>query len=79
MTDEQNAVAAERRRIAKLLHDGPVQELTATQLFLESALGEQPAIGENAMMQRATHALERAITSCRALMGELAGGDDDDP
>lgn len=69
-------IGAERRGIATRLHDGPVQELTAAQLLLDSALwadGLPDAV--RGTLERGLAALGMAMESCRRLMGELAGRD----
>jgi signal transduction histidine kinase len=64
------AVAA-GTQAAHRLHDGPVQELTAAQLLMESAL---PADHEDADgLVRGLEALRAAILSTRQLMAELSG------
>jgi signal transduction histidine kinase len=67
-----------RQHFATRLHDGPVQELTAAQLFLDTAimeLREQGVVdlGDDSPLQRGAEALRAAIASTRALMREVAG------
>lgn len=65
------AVAAERRRAAAALHDGPVQELTAALLFLDGAtLGAGAIDGD--LVRRGSDALRSAVMSCRAMMDDLS-------
>ena len=62
------AEAAERARIAAGLHDGPVQQLVAARLFLESALGPDPGAD---MAQSSLRALTRATDLLRETMWGL--------
>jgi signal transduction histidine kinase len=66
------AVRGDRARTSARLHDGPVQELTAATLLLDSALWGQ-AIDADARepVEQGLAALRAAISSCRALMTDL--------
>lgn len=70
-------LAADRGYLANLLHDGPVQDLTAAQLMLDSALlaGEPDPTG----LERVLSAVQGAVRSLRGLMRDLAPPDDEDP
>lgn len=67
-----------RRRLAHRLHDGPIQELTAAQLFLDGValrLETQeidPALRES--LERGIDALRDATVACRRLMDTLRPG-----
>ncbi len=66
-------LAHERASLAARLHDGPVQDLTAAQLLLDSALwaGDIPPEVRGTLDQ-GLDALRSAITAARGLMGDLA-------
>lgn len=66
-------VAAARQEIADRLHDGPVQELTAVQLLMESATPLDGGPIDPEFARRGTETLRGAIRSCRALMTDLSG------
>jgi signal transduction histidine kinase len=68
------AVAAARDHAAHRLHDGPVQELTAAQLVVESAASLSAADADALRIHRGVELLRGAILSCRQLMADLAGG-----
>jgi signal transduction histidine kinase len=72
-------VQAERRRIAALLHDGPIQELTAAHLLLNSAIAGRPDTANDPVLQQGLRSLEAAVESCRALMQDLVDEDDGEP
>lgn len=67
------ATAAERQRLARRLHDGVVQQVTALSLAVDSALLRRDGGGadvDDAL--RAVRALaDRAVRDCRALMDDL--------
>ena len=63
------AVEWERARMASVLHDGPVQELTAALLFLDGAT-QGPAPDAD-LLRRGMETLQRAVGSCRRLMDRL--------
>lgn len=67
------AVEWERARMARILHDGPVQELTAALLFLDGATQSGTAPNP-ALLQRGMETLQEAIRSCRRLMDQLTPG-----
>jgi signal transduction histidine kinase len=73
----EDAVQTERRRIAELIHDGPVQELTAAQMLIETAVTQSLAARDDAMLQRGLEMLRAAVLSCRTLMRDLAGDEPD--
>lgn len=64
MTD----LAAERRAIAKRLHDGPVQELTAALLYLDLAAADAPS---DRVLAKGLAAVRAAVDSTRALLDDL--------
>lgn len=67
------ALEWERARMARVLHDGPVQELTAALLFLDGAT--QGGTGPDpALLRRGMETLQKAIRSCRRLMDQLTPG-----
>lgn len=76
MDEVTRAVAAERRDIAGRLHDGPIQQLTAAQLFFDTALMQMADDARHPLLVRGHESLRDAIASCRALMRELAGDED---
>lgn len=66
-----------RRRLAHRLHDGPIQELTAAQLFLDGAImrlddGRPEDLGD--ALDKGVQALRRATAACRSLMEQLGPG-----
>jgi signal transduction histidine kinase len=68
-------VAADRQELAGRLHDGPVQELTAAQLLLDSALwGVDLPAGARDPLEQGLGALRAAIAGCRTLMADLREG-----
>lgn len=58
-----------RRRLAERLHDGPIQDLTAAQLFLETALYSGDVAGG---VERAGAMLRDASLACRRFMDALS-------
>lgn len=63
----EDAVDAVFVGVARRLHDGPVQDLTAAQLLLDSALSaDSPELRDRGLV-----ALRAAITTSRALMRDL--------
>jgi signal transduction histidine kinase len=76
------AVRTDRRATASRIHDGPVQELTAAQLLLDSATwGAQLPASVNDPLQQGISALRSAIGGCRAIMAWLStppGSDESD-
>jgi signal transduction histidine kinase len=68
----ERSLAAERERIGRELHDGAIQQAYTAGLIVESALGKVEPGGLVAQrLQRAISALNQAIASLRAYMGEL--------
>jgi signal transduction histidine kinase len=68
------AVSAERAALAATIHDRPVQELTAAQLLIDSALwGDDVPGSVREPLEQGLEALRQAITSCRGIMAELQG------
>lgn len=67
-----------RERLAHRLHDGPIQELTAAQLFLDGLALRMEAEGADAEwrdgLARGLDALRRATLASRALMEGLRPG-----
>lgn len=67
-----------RERLSHQLHDGPIQELTAAQLFLDGLAmrmeteGAAPELREG--LQRGLDALRLATLACRDLMDRLRPG-----
>lgn len=67
-----------RERLAHQLHDGPIQELTAAQLFFDGlslrmdALGVEPELRDG--VERGLGALRQATLACRELMERLRPG-----
>ena len=67
-----------RQRLAHRLHDGPIQELTAAQLFLDGLAlrmesdGADPALRQS--LERGLEALRNATLGCRRLMDSLRPG-----
>jgi two-component system NarL family sensor kinase len=61
----------ERRRLAELLHDGPVQQLAALTQMVDAALATMRETG--AAGGRADEILERALTLARAATQDLRG------
>ncbi|HWH31740.1 MAG TPA: histidine kinase [Egibacteraceae bacterium] len=67
-----------RQRLAHRLHDGPIQELTAAQLFLDGLAlrmesdGADPALRQS--LERGLEALRNATLGCRRLMDTLRPG-----
>lgn len=59
--------------MARILHDGPVQELTAALLFLDGAT-QSGHMADPALLRRGMETLQEAIRSCRRLMDELTPG-----
>jgi hypothetical protein len=62
--------AAVRRDLADRLHEGPLQDLTAAQLFVDSLAAHG---NDEEQTARGRAALRRAVESARALMAELTG------
>jgi signal transduction histidine kinase len=67
-----------RERLAHQLHDGPIQELTAAQLFLDGLAmrmeSEEVAPELREGLQRGLDALRLATLACRDLMDRLRPG-----
>jgi len=67
-----------RQDLAHRLHDGPIQELTAAQLFIEGVVLRLEAEGGDESiqqsLQRGLTALKAATLGCRALMENLGPG-----
>jgi signal transduction histidine kinase len=63
---------AERRAIARELHDGAIQHLTAASLRLQSALAGD--VLSPASVRLALAEMDEAGTELRALMARLRGG-----
>lgn len=74
LTGLDHALRRERQAVAALLHDGPVQDLTAAQLLLDSAMWG-PSLSDDVLtpLKQSLAALRAAITGARGLMGELSG------
>lgn len=75
MEIEQNLLA-ERERIGRELHDGAMQQVYSAGLLMEAAQGkleEDTAVAGQRLAQAIT-ALNEAVTSLRAYMGELRPG-----
>ena len=62
-----DVLEAERRRTAALLHDGPVQDLTAALLFFDGATQDRMAPDPD-LVERGMDAVRAAVTSSRNLM-----------
>lgn len=75
---EQDESERVRRRLAHRLHDGPIQELTAAQLFLDGlALRMEAQQVDEALresLDRGLGALRNATAGCRQLMDSLRPG-----
>lgn len=67
-----------RRRVAHRLHDGPIQELTAAQLFLDGVALRMDAQQIDTVLrdslERGLEALRNATVACRWLMDSLRPG-----
>jgi signal transduction histidine kinase len=73
------ALQGERREVAARLHDGLVQDLTAAQLLLDSALWSDALPGDvRSPLEDGLAALRSAISGARVLMGDLLAGAADD-
>jgi len=57
----------ERRRLARELHDGLGQDLTAAKIFMDSFVQQDPKSPHMENAAQALHVLERAIASVRSL------------
>jgi signal transduction histidine kinase len=71
----EQSLTAERERISRDLHDGAIQQMYTAGLIVESAsrqAGHDDRLGNR--LQRAMVAVNEAITSLRAYMGELRPG-----
>lgn len=72
-------LANEREALAKRLHAGPVQDLTAAQLLIDATLLRigQHGFDEqaHATLQRLHATLQAATRSCRRLMADLESAD----
>lgn len=64
------AVERDRARIARWLHDAPVQEMTAAMLFLDGVMHLDSV--DPGLLKRGVQSLEAAAASCRHLMDRLA-------
>lgn len=75
---EQDEAERVRQRLAHRLHDGPIQELTAAQLFLDGlALRMEAQQVDGALresLDRGLGALRNATAGCRQLMDSLRPG-----
>ena len=60
---------ADRRAIARELHDGPIQHLTAASLRLHSALGSGALSAD--LVAKVSADVDEAAQELRALMGRL--------
>ncbi len=70
------ATAAERQRLARRLHDGVVQQVTALSLAVDSALlrrdaGDAGVAGVDDALRTVRALADRAVRDCRVLMDDL--------
>ena len=67
-----SGVEAERRTIARELHDGPIQHLTAASLRLQAALARDALSPER--VRQALAEVDEAAAELRTLMVRLRSG-----
>lgn len=68
MMEQRAAIESERRRWARELHDGPLQELAAIRLDLGRDLRSTTPAALRAGLQRAAEAVDEQIAALRALI-----------
>ena len=77
MSDTTDAVQTERRRIARVLHGGIIQQITALSLAIDSALlhdGEGRREQASAALRTLREIADLTALDCRRLLDELHDG-----